>query len=325
MSTYDCFFSLPGGTAGAAINIIKENLMKMKRITAFILTVALIFSFATLCFAEESRIEKPTANCYTYTMLESVAKESFSYQPSFKFVELEFGDNVVSMTAKPNITSDGHPNKYVNVKFNEVTHVLSFQYGDIPSGIIIPADTVFDANGKGNDSMVVEVSEVKELTIQRKVPIFKDAVDDNYYYRTGETIELSCDEGKLFSVYVDEELFASNVNSCSIPVESGLHTFSVDVHGSMFNSEYYGSEKFDYDYFSCVSSKLQQGAETIASAFTSALAMPAASLAIPVIGPILSAMSVIIGPLLGIGAIFSGLGQIIASPFTGLIMYNSAR
>lgn len=292
--------------------------MKIKKLISVIAVLTIIFGFSPLCFAENEEIEAPDAYVYNYSYkVQSYDKQRYDPK-NLILVKLVFGENVVSSIKRVYFTYSGSSYETVDLTFDEESHTVSFTATKYPSDILMPADMVFDASGKGNKKMSPKKFIRKSCSIDRTDPMFEDTLYGGRYHKVGENIDLSISgDDAVFDVFEDGMELASGVAEFSVPILSGYHIVLIKSGEAEIKFEYQGKEKVAYGYSDRVGYEMRKGLELMAGSFTAPV-VTIAALAIPVIGPILSAMSLVLVPIYGLGGLFAGLGKIVAAPFTAM-------
>lgn len=176
------------------------------------------------------------------------------------------------------------------------------------NSIVIPANTVFDVEGNGNPEIeLIEMQEQKVSFESLKIPFHTDKYDNRYYQTVGKYFTVKNDGGVKFDVIIDGKTFENNISECLVPVDEGIHNVQIVIlNAGKFEFNYEGREERELTYAENVKLKFGEGAKTVFQGMASAV-IPASFLAIPVIGPLMSAFSAVLTPFYAAGAFFVGL------------------
>ena len=173
---------------------------------------------------------------------------------------------------------------------------------------MIPANTVFDVEGNSNPEIeLIGMQEQKVSFESLKIPFHTDKYDNRYYQTVGKYFTVKNDGGVKFDVIIDGKTFENNISECLVPVDEGIHNVQIVIlNAGKFEFNYEGREERELTYAENVKLKFGEGAKTVFQGMASAV-IPASFLAIPVIGPLMSAFSAVLTPFYAAGAFFVGL------------------
>lgn len=294
----------------------------IKKLLSTVLIITMLFGFSSVGFADnKNNFDAVLCDC-SYVFYTPTDVPGISIGSTLHTLEIRFSCDVVSMKKDAallyNFFYGLSAKQMVFDAESDKIFIHSKNNSDIER-IVIPANTVFDVEGNGNPEIeLIEMQEQKVSFDSLKIPFHTDKSDNRYYSTVGKNFTVKNDSGVKFEILIDGETFESSVSECLILVEEGTHNVQIVIPDvGKFEFDYEGREERDLRYAESVKLEFDEGVETAAQGLIS-VAIPASFLAIPVIGPLMSAFSVVLTPFYAIGSFIVGLAKMIASPVIGL-------
>lgn len=294
----------------------------IKKLLSTVLIITMLFGFSSVGFADnKNNFDAVLCDC-SYVFYTPTDEPGISIGSTLHTLEIRFSCDVVSMKKDAallyNFFYGLSEEQIVFDAESDTIFIHSKNNSDIDR-IVIPASTIYDADGNGNPEIeLIKKQEQKVSFESLNIPYHTDKTDNHYYSTVGKYFRVKNDSELKFEILIDGNIYKNNIFDCSVPVEAGTHNVQIVIPNvGKFEFDYEGREDCDLNYAESVRLEFDEGVETAAQGLIS-VAIPASFLAIPVIGPLISAFSVVLTPFYAIGSFVVGLAKMIASPVVGL-------